>query len=474
MKMKSLLLITLTALGLTTSTMAQNLPNYLPSNGLVGWWPFNGNANDESGNGNNGTINGATLSTDRDGLINSSINETNDGSYIKTQSVITNAANTFSISLWANPSQDDIVIAQGVNGNEGYGTMSIIHPTHGENWGSTSLNAGVGINVGRNQIQVVEHSHLYIASPLVYSTQIQEWHHIVLVYDQHVPKLYLDGNLVSVGLQSSIQNVHPSSGFCSYYTQSGFGNSFTPNTFTTGNYKGDFDDIGIWNRALTQQEISDLYNSVNCSNNTTITPETNALATGSAATFSVTTSDPNPSYLWQSNFGQGYVTLNDFGNYSGTNTNTLSISNVQLANHNVPIRVISTSDECIDTSDVVTISILDTCVTSINDTTFITVTDTLVINTLITAINPPNNFNTIIVYPNPANSHITIDYGNYATMNGYQLQIENSLGQQLFQTNITQQSDYLSLNNWGGNGLYFVHIIDPEGNTTDIRKIVLQ
>jgi hypothetical protein len=36
--------------------MAQ-VPSYVPTNGLVGWWPFNGNANDESGNGNNGTVN---------------------------------------------------------------------------------------------------------------------------------------------------------------------------------------------------------------------------------------------------------------------------------------------------------------------------------------------------------------------------------------------------------------------------------
>jgi hypothetical protein len=59
-------------------------------------------------------------------------------------------------------------------------------------------------------------------------------------------------------------------------------------------------------------------------------------------------------------------------------------------------------------------------------------------------------------------------------MNGYQLQIENSLGQQVFQTNITQQSNYLNLTNWGGNGLYFVQIIDTQGNIVDIRKIVLQ
>ncbi|MEN9948061.1 MAG: hypothetical protein RL106_884, partial [Bacteroidota bacterium] len=33
----------------------------IPSNGLVAWYPFNGNANDESGNGNDGVVNGATL-----------------------------------------------------------------------------------------------------------------------------------------------------------------------------------------------------------------------------------------------------------------------------------------------------------------------------------------------------------------------------------------------------------------------------
>jgi hypothetical protein len=110
---------------------------------------------------------------------------------------------------------------------------------------------------------------------------------------------------------------------------------------------------------------------------------------------------------------------------------------------------------------------------TIYDTTYVTVTDTLIINTTL-GLPTPNNQNTILVYPNPANDHITIDYGNFAIMNGYQLVIENSISQQVFQTNIIQQSDYLSLATWGGNGLYFVHIIDPQGNTIDIRKIVLQ
>jgi hypothetical protein len=111
---------------------------------------------------------------------------------------------------------------------------------------------------------------------------------------------------------------------------------------------------------------------------------------------------------------------------------------------------------------------------TIYDTTYITVTDTLIINTSFAGMTPPNNINTIKLYPNPASTHITIDYGNFALMNGYQLVIENSLGQQMFQTAINQQSNYISLASWTGNGLYFVNIIDPQGNTIDIRKIVLQ
>ncbi len=69
--MKSLLLIAIAALACNVSSMAQNIPSYIPTDGLVGWWPFNGNANDESGNGNDGTVIGATLTTDRFGNTNS-------------------------------------------------------------------------------------------------------------------------------------------------------------------------------------------------------------------------------------------------------------------------------------------------------------------------------------------------------------------------------------------------------------------
>ncbi|MFN5885712.1 MAG: hypothetical protein ACK445_10260, partial [Bacteroidota bacterium] len=70
-KTKSLLLTIAAIFGLAAPTFAQSVPSYIPTNGLVGWWPFSGNANDESGNGNNGTVVGATPISNRFGHLNS-------------------------------------------------------------------------------------------------------------------------------------------------------------------------------------------------------------------------------------------------------------------------------------------------------------------------------------------------------------------------------------------------------------------
>jgi len=455
MKTKTLLFVVLATLGLNALTTAQNLPNYVPTNGLVSWWPFNGNANDESVNSNDGTVNGATLTIDRFGIENEAFGFDGINDFIQIPNSTSLNFIQGTINIWVYTSQTNF--------------MNLIERTIFSN--ASNENWGLAINqtVPGDLSLYTKHNSNCLAGSGWQTNLVNEnlslnnWHMLTGVIKNGTSEIYLDGLLVNTFNTPSLMDV------CGGDIQIARHWLNEPRYFS-----GNLDDIGIWNRDLSQQEINDLYNAVNCANNIAITPQINSQTTDSEANFIATTSDSNPSYVWQSDFGQGFVTLNDFGNYSGTNTSTLNISNIQLANHNQPIRVISTSGECVDTSDIATISILDTCVTSINDTTFITVTDTLVINTLITGINPPNNSNTIKVYPNPANSHISIDYGNFAIMNGHQLKIENSIGQQVFQTNITQQTDYLSLSNWGGNGIYFVHVIDAQGNTIDIRKIVLQ
>jgi hypothetical protein len=130
---------------------------------------------------------------------------------------------------------------------------------------------------------------------------------------------------------------------------------------------------------------------------------------------------------------------------------------------------------CGDTSNIATIQIADTCITNVTiyDTLLTTVTDTLIINTTL-SLPAPNNQNTILIYPNPASDHITIDNGNYTAMAGYSIKIENNAGQQVFQSAVNQPQFYIDLSTWSGNGLYFVHLIDPQNNTVTVRKIVLQ
>jgi hypothetical protein len=118
--------------------------------------------------------------------------------------------------------------------------------------------------------------------------------------------------------------------------------------------------------------------------------------------------------------------------------------------------------------DTVTVTTYDTITTSI------AVTDTLIINAVLSGLNPPNNTNTLQVYPNPARTHITIDNGNFALMNGYTVRINNTLGQTVFSQAVNQQQFFIDLSGWTGNGFYYLDLLDPQGNSIERKVIVVQ
>jgi hypothetical protein len=79
----------------------------LPTEGLVGYFPFNGNANDESGNAHHGTVHGATLTTDRFGNSNSAYYFNGVDSYIVLpENIITGKDSVFEISFWYKAEND--------------------------------------------------------------------------------------------------------------------------------------------------------------------------------------------------------------------------------------------------------------------------------------------------------------------------------------------------------------------------------
>ena len=91
-------LITICLIALAFNSFAQ-LPSYVPTNGLVGYWPFTGNANDVSGTGNNGTVSAATLTTDRFGNANGAYSFNGTTSYIGIPTINVSSSNQFTISI---------------------------------------------------------------------------------------------------------------------------------------------------------------------------------------------------------------------------------------------------------------------------------------------------------------------------------------------------------------------------------------
>ena len=84
-----------------TMMIATTIQAQIPTNGLVAYYPFSGNANDSSGNGNNGTVYGATLTTDRFGNANSAYSFDGVSNYINiANSILPSTSTSLSISLW--------------------------------------------------------------------------------------------------------------------------------------------------------------------------------------------------------------------------------------------------------------------------------------------------------------------------------------------------------------------------------------
>ena len=241
---KAFIFLGLSVLLLYNSAVAQNLPSYLPSNGLVGWWPFNGNANDESGNGNNGTVNGATLSSDRNGNVNESY-FFNGSSYISVPSNITlnfQGDESFSISLWIN-----------LNGSQNAYAGLVSKMTIEGNPNASGYQFVVGNSSALNVLATeISQSSGGLAYNSNTNLQNGAWKNVICVFNRvnSSLKFYIDGVNDFEIYDAIIPNLDIVSSAELY-----FGVERGSNIF----FHGNLDDIAIYNRALTQEEITALY-----------------------------------------------------------------------------------------------------------------------------------------------------------------------------------------------------------------------
>lgn len=203
-------------------------------NGLVGYWPFCGNANDESGNANNGTVFGATLTSDRFGRPNSaySFNGQN-ANYIKSPGSTLFTSNNMTLSYWVN-----------ITTYNELSEIICLGNSSGTYWGASASNRIVALNYGSGCGTGMTTYPTYTFTP-------NSWFNVTIVADRinRINKIYINGQFIGNNPSGTLSG-------CStadlYFGVDIFG---LPEYFT-----GKLDDICIWNRALTTAEIQQISN----------------------------------------------------------------------------------------------------------------------------------------------------------------------------------------------------------------------
>lgn len=233
-KLRNIAILTITA-ALAVHVQAQSFL----TNGLIAYYPFNGNANDASGNGNNGVVYGAQPTTDRLGYSNSAYYFNGSNEYISIPPVValSNAVQA-TISMWV----EDLSPIQ---------TGSFLGDWNETN-GGIYLNDYLGVNFG---IAILPNGQITTST----STLVGSWHHVVVVFDGTQ-----SGNATRLTYyQDGISNILTFP-YTIPATLGGGASSILIGARQVYGSPGDFflgliDDIRIYNRALSDGEVQQLY-----------------------------------------------------------------------------------------------------------------------------------------------------------------------------------------------------------------------
>jgi hypothetical protein len=242
--------------------------------------------------------------------------------------------------------------------------------------------------------------------------------------------IFINGNLVGT---FNYGNINPPSNYIF------FGATYFTNSLY---FNGKLDDIGIWDRALTQQEITDLYNG--CQSSIVTQPINQAVNISNNAQFTTASSDPLSTYQWQTDLGVGFQNLNSVGQYSGTANDTLTIAYTTLSNNNQPFRCIISSGSCTDTSNVAVLTVINNV-----------------------GINEFTQNNLFSVFPNPAQSVINVKADN--NLIGEVYSIYDNTGRVVLTGKLNSQNTTIELEILSG-GIYMFSVGENMKQTFKVIK----
>lgn len=398
--------ILLSLIGLSSVIAQINLDS-----GLVAKYYFNGNANDESGNYNHGTVYGATLTTDRFGIANSAYSFNGINNYILVNnSNSLNILNSISLCTWFQ------TVKPAIGSTFGFIVAKAKKPTIRQYYLATTDSTILGDSL---YFCVIKTNDDYIRPTVHSNFWDNKWHFMVGTYDYTSGnmKIYVDNQLLvtkAVGQFNLEQSTIPLTIGCYHGIVSGFRDYF----------KGNLDNIRIYNRAITTPEVDALYNEYNCS-----------------GIPSVSISGLNPTYT-QGDSPTTLIGIPSGGTFYGVGIigNTFSPSVAGVGTHTI-VYVYDNGYGCTET---------------ICESVDITLTKVKAIS------NDNNDFN---IYPNPTNIFITIDTKN---SNVNSIEIFDSTGSIVFKDKFKNSINISKLTS----GVYLLKILDKKGNLLKTEKII--
>ena len=276
----------------------------VPSNGLVLWYPFSGNARDGSSNANHGIVTNATLTADRFGRPDRAyrfygVNNSGPSTIVSKKKITITGAQPRTVSFWFNRYDVNLVEAPGILG-----------------WGNFS-NVGYAswFHIKQDSSMVLRghYQDFYSTANIIHN---HSWYHVVYTYNGSQGTFYINGNkdstenFVSATDSSVLQIGHSIDPYTSPFDWPAY-------------FDGVIDDIRIYNRAVDSNEIKLLYyeGGYNSPTFSITTAKGDASCFGTLGTISATISGGTPPYGYKiiGNVAQPYQPSNSFnvkaGNY---------------------------------------------------------------------------------------------------------------------------------------------------------------
>jgi len=220
------------------------------TSGLVGEWLFSGNANDSSGNGLDGVVSGATLTSDHNGTPNEAYYFDGRTGGIGNWISVPNSGSVLStLTQWT------IETRVRIDGFSGIGPQRLI------SFEGADFTGAKGFALGYSTSDTIHADNFYMGAsyggspdPSVTTTfqpNLGQWYQVVGTYDGTTAKLYIDGVL----------NSQLTANWTLTSTQDLQFGRFLGSTNPPG-YTGDanaaMDEVRIYNRALTSSDVTAL------------------------------------------------------------------------------------------------------------------------------------------------------------------------------------------------------------------------